>query len=102
MAKVIKQKNKYKKAAETRASRNITLMVMGCCFLYLFGMMPYITVLIMNFLKIDFDFLHILKKITFFFLLLVHGSNIFIYFSFNNLFRLVLKEYFKKICFCSE
>ena len=86
------------KLKDMNANKNITLMVICGSFLNLVGIVPYFCFQIC--LQIENNCLF-LDQFSYGFLMVSHGSNIFIYILFNKLFRKILFKYLKKICFCS-
>ena len=85
-----------------KASRNLTLIVIFKCIIYLVCLTPYLIFYMIRYVsselinkynlsfKIFYDFSEIL-------LIISHGINFFIYLKFNKLFRRSLINYFRKI-----
>ena len=90
----IKKMKSLKTSGEERASRNITIIVMSTCFLYIFGTTPYVLAYIFRFI---FEYTVLLHNYTMFSmccLFLAHGTNFFVYIAGNCLYRKVLFSYF--------
>ena len=83
------------KIAAQKASRNITLMVVWTCFLYVFGTAPYTLAYISSYLMEYNQNLYSYTIFSLGMLFLAHGVNFFVYFSFNTIFRSVFFGYFK-------
>lgn len=83
--------------AAAKASRNITLMVVWTCFLYIFGTAPYALCYIGSFIIPNSYELILFTNLSLGMLFLSHGVNIFVYFSYNNLFRDVFFSCFRHI-----
>ena len=78
---------------DIRASRNLTSMVIFQCFLYTFGMFPYLIAYILGYVLEQTANLEMFTDITYGILYVSHGSTLFVYVSFNKLFRQVLLDY---------
>lgn len=85
----IKRSKNYAKSSK----RNITLIVLFTCFLYIFGTAPYVLAYMSTFI---YERSFLLANFTMFslgMLFLAHGVNFFVYVSVNRLFRRVLYDY---------
>jgi hypothetical protein len=89
------KKAKSKKESESRASRNITFLVISTSLLYAVGTLPYTISYILSSAGSSAPLEY--RRFAVFMLFFSHGSNIFIYFSFNKLYRGILFEYIKNI-----
>ncbi len=88
---------KVKVHSELKANKNITMMVMGSSALYLFGNTPFLVINSLHFGK-GFSMnstVQLLEKITRFIIHFSRGSNFFVYFFFNKIFREIFFSYFK-------
>ena len=76
-----------------KTSRNLTLIVIFTCMIYLVFLTPYLIAGIIKFISPTFyDISVILLAIS-------HGINFFVYLKFNKLFRKTLINYFRKISY---
>ena len=84
-----------KEFAESQASRNMTLLVIWTCALYIFGATPRNVYIIIKYcLESSFRY-HNFSLLTFLILIFSHAINIFIYYSYNTVFRKIIKDYLK-------
>jgi hypothetical protein len=84
--------------AEIKYSRNMTLMVIWTCVIYIIGGLPRNVYIIIKYLR-EASRYYTFSLITFFILIYSNGFSIFVYYLFNNIFRQILDRYFNKICF---
>lgn len=85
--------------SKMKASRKLTLMVVWVGVIFLLGNVPYLVGYILRKIFPSNDLLNFVSDITRIFMALSNGSNLFIYFYFNNLFRKILIHYVSFI-FC--
>lgn len=86
-----------KTSKKTKASKNITQMVIFTWVLQIFGTTPYLIYYCLSYVVNSSQEFKIFEIITTATILMQHGSYIFIYFFHNRLFRQVLIGYFKKL-----
>jgi hypothetical protein len=91
---------KIKQSNDSRAKRNLTLMIISVSLLFSFGTLPWAVYYTMvNVIKLNFVFLGTLQIVARCCLYSLIACKIFIYYFFNRLYRQVLKQYLKMICF---
>ena len=83
------QQNKEK----LRASRNLTLIVLCKCVIYLICLTPYLIAYIIRYVSSELRLFQIFSEIL---LDISHRINFFIYLKFNKLFRRTLNIYLRK------
>lgn len=93
--------NVKKRLRESKASRNMTLMVIWTIALYIFGALPRNIYIIVKYSLASSSRFYTFSLITFLILIFSHGVTIFIYYSHNKMFRKILIEYVKWF-FCSN
>ena len=87
--------NKNKNTRDYRAILNINRMVLLISTFYILGSLPYTIYFICSqFISVPF----IYASVAYIAISLMHGTNIFIYYLFNNQFNQILNSYFKKLC----
>jgi hypothetical protein len=84
--------------AEIKYSRNMTLMVIWTCVIYIIGGLPR-TVYIMIKYIMEASRYYTFSLITFSILIYSNGFSIFIYYLYNNMFKQILNDYLKRVCF---
>lgn len=88
--------------AEVRTSRNMTLMVIWTCVLYIIGALPRNIYIIIKY-SLEASRFYTFSLMTFLILILSNGFTIFIYYFYNHLFREILNGYIRKVFYaCSR
>ena len=84
--------------AEIKYSRNMTLMVIWTCVIYIIGGLPRNVYIMIKYIM-EASRYYTFSLITFSILIYSNGFSIFIYYLYNNMFKQILNDYLKRVCF---
>lgn len=85
---------------DSRAKRNITMMIISTSFLYSFGTLPWaVYYTLLNVVKLQAPFLSYMNIVARCCLYSLIACKIIVYYSFNRLYRRVLIQHFKTLFF---
>ena len=82
------------KIKESKSNRSINVMVMSISFFYVIGTVPYSVIFILSQLMTVSDLTQLYAIVA---LNLFHGSNIFMFYAFNKLYRQTLNKYIRNV-----
>jgi hypothetical protein len=95
---------------DDRSNKSITMLVFWMSIFFIIGHTPYALFIILKNFNEDEEeinfydymndaYLSVLHRVALTTLVIIHSSNIFIYYFFNKLFQSILKAYIKKIIY---